>query len=221
SAVTYSSGGGKTSKVTSGAFKGRLLGGGERSRIYGTSVYGSGYPNRPSGSSGVAGQPFPYYYYPVVWEAPTSSSSHSYPPYLNATDEYGSPSNSSRPGGMLMQATLYSNTTSSTFHFLADNSTVSSVLNIIRANCSIHGHLNNGTSSTVPVAYTGGNSSAPQVVDAVQYYRASSAVLTLEGYNNTAILSTPNATAPPLPAGVDLTLLACLNATIGAAIPLV
>ncbi|VDC04650.1 unnamed protein product [Peniophora sp. CBMAI 1063] len=219
SAVTYSSGGGKTSKITSGAFEGRTVGGGSRSGIYGTSVYGSGYPNRPFGSSGVVGQPFPYYYYPLVWETPPTSS---YPPYLNATSEYGSPSNGSRPGGVLMQATLRSNITNSTFHFLADNSTVLAVLPLIRANCSLHGNLNNATSSSVPFAYTEENSTSPHAVDAVQYYRASSAVLTLEGYNNTVVLSNvPNATALPLPASVDQTLLTCLNATIGPAIPLV
>lgn len=121
-----------------------------------------------------------------------------------------------------MQATLHSNTTDSVFHFIADNSTVVAILPIIRANCSMHGNLDNSTSSSVPFAYTGSNASDPQPIDAIQYYRASSAVLTLDGYNNTvALSSTPNATANSIPAGVDLMLLACLNATIGAAIPLV
>lgn len=147
----------------------------------------------------------------------------SYPLYLNRTTEYGQPTNTSRPGGPLMQAALRSgDTNSSTFHFLADNTTVYELLPIIRSNCSIHGHFDMNTSSSTPYAYTGGNTSDPLPVDAVQYYRASSAVLTLEGYNNSVVLSSaPNATAKPLPANVDWTLLACLNATIGAAIPLV
>lgn len=35
-AVTFSSGGGTASKVSSGKFKGRVLGGGSRANIYGT-----------------------------------------------------------------------------------------------------------------------------------------------------------------------------------------
>jgi len=56
----------------------------------------------------------------------------------------------------------------------------------------------------------------------VQYYRASSVVLTLDGYNNTAALSNDtNATNTPLPASVNTTFLDCLNQTIGAAVPLI
>jgi len=60
----------------------------------------------------------------------------------------------------------------------------------------------------------------------VQYYRASSVVLTLDGYNDTAALgeNVTNAADPiyhvPLPNTTDTTLLNCLNETIGAAVPL-
>ncbi|KZV67556.1 hypothetical protein PENSPDRAFT_611228 [Peniophora sp. CONT] len=220
-AATYGTGGGAVSTMKSGPFKGREIGGGSRSEVYGTSVYGSGYPGRPYGSYGTVGYPFPYYYYPVVWDD-SPAAGHHYPPYLAASNEYGHPTNTSRPGGVLRQATLHSNTTSTVFHFIADNSTAFAVLPIIRANCSMHGNLDNSTSSSLPFAYTGSNASDPQPVDAIQYFRASSAVLTLDGYNNTIALSSmPNATANPIPAGVDLTLLTCLNVTIGAAIPLV
>ncbi|KZV67565.1 hypothetical protein PENSPDRAFT_48543 [Peniophora sp. CONT] len=214
-AVTFGGGGGKASRVSSGKFKGRVLGGGSRANIHGTSVYGSGYPSRSSESVGVAGQPFPYFFHPIVWAMPTSTT---YPSYLNATAEYGLPSDTSRPGGALMQATLHSNSTGSVFHFIADNSTTQAVLPILRANCG----LNIDASSVVPFAYTGTNASDPSPVDAVQYFRASSAVLTLEGYNNTAaISSTPNLSAfLPLPTDTDTTL-SCLNTTIGASIPLV
>lgn len=118
-----------------------------------------------------------------------------------------------------MQTTLHSNSTGSVFHFIADNSTAQVVLPILRANCD----LNTDASSAVLFAYTGTNASDASPVDAVQYFRASSAVLTLEGYNNTAALSsTLNLSAfPPLPTDTDTTLLACLNTTIGASIPLV
>ena len=56
---------------------------------------------------------------------------------------------------------------------------------------------------------------------AVQYYRASTVVLALDGYNDTAMLSGGNAqTHTPFPAGVDRALLDCLNYTIGESAPM-
>ena len=117
-----------------------------------------------------------------------------------------------------MQATFTSNITSaagtdSTFYVISDNSTVVSLIASIRANCS---SLLGSNSSTVPVAF---NSGAPE--RAVQYYRASTVVLALDGYNDTAALTgDANATAVPLPTDIDTTLLTCLNDTIGEAVPL-
>ncbi|VDB88223.1 unnamed protein product [Peniophora sp. CBMAI 1063] len=215
-AVTFSSGGGKASKVSGGKFKGRVLGGGSRQDIFGASVYGSGYPGWSARSIGVAGQPFPYFFYPIVW---TTSTSAALPPYLDATAEYGLPTDTSRPGGALVQATLHSNTTGDVFHFIADNSTAQAVLPILRANCGVDANA----SSSSPFAYTGANAADPSPVDAIQYFRASSAVLILEGYNNTAtLLNTPDVAAfPSIPTDTDAALLSCLNTTIGASMPLV
>ena len=70
--------------------------------------------------------------------------------------------------------------------------------------------------------YNGSTTSDPQPEQAVQYYRASSVVLTLYGYNNSAALSdNANATVTPLPTDIDMALLSCLNATIGDGVPLV
>jgi len=57
----------------------------------------------------------------------------------------------------------------------------------------------------------------------VQYYRASSVVLALDGYNNTAALNDTKPVGPPapLPSTIDVDLLKCINATIGASVPLV
>ena len=55
----------------------------------------------------------------------------------------------------------------------------------------------------------------------MQYYRASTVVLALAGYNDTAMLSGSDAQAhTPLPAGVDRALLDCLNYTIGESAPM-
>jgi hypothetical protein len=62
--------------------------------------------------------------------------------------------------------------------------------------------------------------------EVLQYYRASSVVLLLYGFdscvlNGTQNLNTSVAPVISLPNGIDTTLLTCLNDTIGRAVPLV
>ena len=117
----------------------------------------------------------------------------------------------------MAQAAFSSNTTTgppSTFHIVADNSTVTSLIASVRNNCTV-----SSNSSSSPAPFTG-SASDPLPEQAVQYYRASSVALTLDGYNNTDALAGNETTPPPLPSGVDTTLLSCLNATIGEAVPL-
>lgn len=132
--------------------------------------------------------------------------------------QYGSPDNLSRPGGPMSQANFVSNSTGTAFHLLADKSTVASLIFSIGTNCS---HSLAEASSTSPTTFNTSDLNAPKPEQAVEYYRASSAVLTLDGYNNTAMLSndtnTPDA---PLPTGIDTTLLICLNQTIGFSVPI-
>ena len=123
-----------------------------------------------------------------------------------------------------MQATFSSPSSNSTFHIIADNSTAVSLISSIRSSCS--GKFNNSTSSTSPSPY-GNSTSDPRPESAVQYFRASSVVLTLDGYNNTAALSSDadgdansTAAATALPYWVDMHLLSCLTSTIGQAVPL-
>ncbi|KAI0063855.1 hypothetical protein BV25DRAFT_1823927 [Artomyces pyxidatus] len=217
SATVYGGGGSKITVIPSGqSFAGRSIGGGTRSGIYGSSCYGSGYPGVPYGNCGVADRPFPYYFWPIVWGGIFLTAEA----YLNAELEYGSPSNTSRPGGPMAQAQFQSNRTGTTFHILADNTTVVSLISTIHANCSSYLSMTN--SSTTPISYDATNSNDPVPEQAVQYYRASSVALTLDGYNNTAALgSDPNATASPLPVGIDTALLMCINATTGESVPLV
>jgi hypothetical protein len=119
----------------------------------------------------------------------------------------------------MTQANFVSNYTNTTFHLLADNSTVTSLISILDTNCSAHLST---SSSTTAVAFNPSDPNAPQPQQAVQYYRASSVVLTLDGYNDTATLSNDvNASDTPLPTNIDMTLLDCLNQTIGLSVPLV
>ncbi|KAJ7645137.1 hypothetical protein DFH06DRAFT_1425900 [Mycena polygramma] len=207
---TYSKGGGKPTTISSGLFAGRTEGGGTRAQVWGTRTYGSGYPGLSS--RGVAGRGFPFYFWPISWGSGTGYSSNA--SYLYS-GEYGQPDNSSRPGGPMAAAAFQSN--SSTFRLVADNDTVADLMPIITANCSQF--LTSSNSATAPVAF---NESGEKPEQVVQYYRASSAALTLDGYNNTAIFAPENSTADTaLPSGVDTNLLDCLNSTIGPAVPLI
>lgn len=119
----------------------------------------------------------------------------------------------------MTQANFISSTSNTTYHLLADNSTVTSLISSIDANCT---SSLSSSSSTVPSTYNDSNPSSPQPESAVQYYRASSIVLTLDGYNNTGADSdTDNIPDTPLPTNIDTTLLNCLNQTIGLAAPLI
>jgi len=211
SAVAYGSGGGKPITIPTGQiFAGRSAGGGLRNQIYGTSTYGSGYPG--IAGRGVLGRGFPFWFWPVVWGGVPVGS------YLYAS-EYGNSYNTTRVGGPMAEATFISNSTNTTFHVLSDNSTISSLISSIDANCS---SSLSSSSSTSPQPYNASVSGAPQPEQAIQYYRASSIVLTLDGYNNSATLnSNPNVTDSSLPSGIDTTLLNCLNQTIALSAPLI
>ncbi|KAK0467144.1 uncharacterized protein EV420DRAFT_1507461 [Desarmillaria tabescens] len=212
-ASSYSRGGGSISTIPSGQlFAGRSIGGGTRDQVFGTRTYGSGYPG--TSGRGVAGRGFPFYFWPVVWGGAVSAGTA---PYLHS-DEYGLPDNSSRPGGPMVSVTFNSSAGgSSTFHVVSDNQTVTSLISDITGNCS---SLFNTSSSTTN-AYNASDPSAPQPEQVIQYYRASSAYLMLDGYNNTAVFESENATDVPLPSWVNTTAIDCLNQTIGAAVPLV
>lgn len=55
------------SSVAAGPFAGREYGGGDRHTIYGSRVYGSGYPYGADNATSVAGRPFPYGVWPISW----------------------------------------------------------------------------------------------------------------------------------------------------------
>ena len=120
-----------------------------------------------------------------------------------------------------MEATFISNNSSpnTTFHVLSDNTTVSSLISTVTTNCST---FLSKSSSTSPFPFNASSPNAPQPEQAIQYYRASSTVLTLDGYNNSATFSS-NESMPdtPLPPNIDMKLLECLNQTIGLSVPLV
>ncbi|KAF8983195.1 hypothetical protein BDQ17DRAFT_1378257 [Cyathus striatus] len=193
-------------------FASRMIGGGTRADIYGTHLYGSGYPGMST--PGVKGRGFPFFYWPVSYckvqyhdcgDDPSAAINFLY------TAEYGKPANSSRPGGPLTTAQFHSKISNSTYHLLADEGTIHSLISSVQSNCS---PLLSGTVSTAP--YNGTNSSPEE---AVQYYRASSVVLALSDFDNSCS-ATAGQLYGSLPTGTDLKLLQCLNSTVGQTVPL-
>jgi len=118
----------------------------------------------------------------------------------------------------MMTATFISNSTSTTFRLLSDNTTVTQMIPVIRSNCSFS--LSNSSSST-PSVYNDSLTALPQPEQVIQYYRASSVALALDGYNNTGVLGPEGTPDTPLPTDIDTKLLDCLNQTIGVAAPLI
>ncbi|EKM57725.1 uncharacterized protein PHACADRAFT_251537 [Phanerochaete carnosa HHB-10118-sp] len=211
--TAYGKGGGSASTIPSGQlFAGRNVGGGTRDQVFGTRTYGSGYPGQPN-NRGVTNLGFPFVFWPVVWGGTLGYGAA----YLHDTNEYGDPNNSSRPGGPMAQTVFADKNSNNTFHLLADNTTVASLIDSVAANCSL-----GNTTALTPIPLNTSDPSQPRPEQAVQYYRASSVVLTLDGYNDTAALSNDSSMPDtPLPSWVDTPFLNCLNQTIGAAVPLV
>ncbi|KAJ7513081.1 hypothetical protein B0H11DRAFT_1698348 [Mycena galericulata] len=217
--TAYSNGGGKLITIPSGQlFAGRTEGGATRNQIWGSRAYGSGYPGFYS--RGVSGRGFPFYFWPLAWG--TGEAYGKEAAYMH-TEEYGQPDNATRPGGPQASTSFQSNSTGTMFRIVADNATVAELMADISANCSqwlVPESITNATTA-VPTP-NNASSAAAEPEQVVQYYRASSVALTLDGYNNSAVFAPENFTADtPLPTGTDSNLLECLNATIGLAVPLV
>ncbi|KAJ3716313.1 hypothetical protein DFJ43DRAFT_1227653 [Lentinula guzmanii] len=216
SITPYGNGATKVITIPSGQlFSGRSAGGATRSQIFGTRTYGSGYPS--ISGRGVANRGFPFFFWPLVWGGAAGGTAS----YLHDENEYGLPDNSSRPGGILMTAAFQSNSTSSIFRILSDNTTIAELITDIHANCSSHLTSNSASSPSSAISYNSSASDAPKPEQVVQYFRASTVSLTLDGYNNTAVFDSEGTADVPLPSGIDTTLLECMNSTIGVAVPLV
>ncbi|KAJ7672741.1 hypothetical protein B0H17DRAFT_947604 [Mycena rosella] len=216
SATSYGSGGGKVISIPSGQpFAGRTEGSGTRGQVFGTQTFGSGYPGIPG--RGVVGRGFPFFFWPLSFGAGGGIATGA---YLHSNSEYGHADNSSRPGGVMMSAAFQSNgTNGTTFRILADNTTVTDLISDIAANCSAS--LTSASTTTSPSPYNDTATLPPQPEQVVQYYRASSIALSLDGYNNTSVFAAEGTPDVPLPSGIDTTLLDCLNQTIGLAAPLI
>ncbi|TDL21034.1 hypothetical protein BD410DRAFT_829258 [Rickenella mellea] len=220
SASAYSNGGGSRFKLSSETpFSGRQAGGGTRDDIYGTRIYGSGYPYGGTGSY-IGGRPFPYVFYPVVISP--------YENYYGANEIYVL-NDTQRTGGELSSVIIQpANTsisnTANTYRLIGDLPSVNAVYTALLASSPSCGIANSTITPFKPTL----NTTAPTPEQVVQYYRASSFALSLDTYNNSAssLANMPTNTSmpladTPLPTDLDPTFLACLNSTIGESVPLV
>jgi len=154
----------------------------------------------------------------VKYVLSSHASRNSYSLTLPTSTQYGDARNSSRPGGPQVTAVFQSATLPDTYRLLSDTVTVTSLISSITDSCNTL----LSTTSITPAEYRGDDLDLPKPEQVIQYYRASSVALSLDGYNNTGALSDdPNAPNTPLPSTIDTSLLSCLNTTIGRTVPLV
>ncbi|KAJ8515499.1 hypothetical protein ONZ45_g7091 [Pleurotus djamor] len=196
SASSRGFGGGTPVTIPAGQpFAGRQAGGATRSNIYGNQQYGSGYPG--IAGRGVAGRGFPFYFWPLAWGGAAGVGTGA---YLHSR-EYGDSNNSSRPGGAMVTAAFSPRDNSTqTYRLVADNTTVTSLIDDIRASCS---DFLSSNSSTAPAAFDPNGSPKPE--QTIQYYRASSVALTFDDYNNTGALAAEGTPDSPLPSSLNAT----------------
>lgn len=199
----------------------------------GTRRYGSGYPYSSGsiGTNGVAGQPFPFGFWPIYW------------PVHGHSDEYGANQTlaSLRPGGeqviveLVPNAAAYTwNTTTvngfnETYWMIGDRDSATTLLSVLMDVPGLYpfgcGILN---ASITPFNATD-DSSPIDFENVIQWYRASSFALAFQGYNNTYSFPPLNETSDdmswdystPLPDQLQNSqFLQCINSTISAALPI-
>ena len=115
-------------------------------------------------------------------------------------------------------AAFPSNSGTSIFQLVADNTTVASLITTLSSNCSTY--LGSSV-TTQPRPFNASDPTTPKPEQVIQYYRASTIALTLDGYNNTATMASEGTPDTALPSNIDLSLMNCLNQTIGVNAPLI
>ncbi|KAF6763878.1 hypothetical protein DFP72DRAFT_1040578 [Ephemerocybe angulata] len=216
--ATASSDGDPTVSVITGknqVFPGRTVGGGMRRDVFGTRAYGSGYGTVEKGTSN---HNFPYYFWPVSYCSPDTMAF--YRAYYFCNDEYGFPKDNIRPGGAqkVLTITASDSTPSTKFRVVADSDTIKSLYDGNLVDC-LPRKKKDKKKLLKSEDYEGvleEKGDMPKPEQAIQYYRGSSVVLSLDGYNNSAAF-TEDISVPdtPLPADLNTAFLECLNSTIG------
>lgn len=205
---SWSGGGGPRLKLPDDSslwpFAGREFGGGDRSTIYGSRTFGSGYPYGVTSNQSISSRPFPYGVWPIYWGSNYTGS-----------DEYGPSLDPFRPGGQLVTIPV-SKTSSETYYLVGDRDSAILVMTSMVTWCHA---IPAWPSLFDPTSLT---SVRPENI--IQYYRASSFALAYLGYNNTFALnntSTEATESDPLPNDIlNSTFRSCVDAAIADAIPI-
>ncbi|KAF8994532.1 hypothetical protein BDZ89DRAFT_918257, partial [Hymenopellis radicata] len=217
-------GGSPIIKIPAGQpFAGRLAGGGERGQVNGTSTYGGGYPSSYNYTGAdVRGRGFPFYFWPIAFGT-TGTLSYFY------HDEYGLPTNESRPGGAQQMATYYISSADGkgnhTVRVIADRNSLLDIVNIL------DGFISRGRKSGdcwskavrpingVIAPFDAAHVKPEQVWT---YIRANSAALSIDEYNNSAVFNSKDraASGSALPAFIDHGAVTCITGRLVTNIPL-
>jgi hypothetical protein len=126
-----------------------------------------------------------------------------------------------------MTAAFQSNSTVASqtiLRIVADNDTTVELISVLNQNCSRYFTSDSAKTAQNAVAFNLSAFDAPKPEQVVQYYRASTVALTLDGYNNSQAVFSANENGvqdSPLPTGIDLAMLDCVNQTIGLGVPLI
>ncbi|EUC65124.1 hypothetical protein RSOL_498250 [Rhizoctonia solani AG-3 Rhs1AP] len=117
-------------------------------------------------------------------------------------------------------ATIFSDdpkyNTSEVYRLLGDRDSVAAVFSALREKCSVVGDVLAYDPSSDNSSHT-----LPRVESIVQYYRASTFALSLDGYiNSAAALVTSLLPPTPFPSSINPMLLDCINQTVGTDLPL-
>jgi len=126
------------------------------------------------------------------------------------TEQASLPSDNERPGGFLATAAFGSSSTGDIYCILADNATTSYLVHDVITSCRLFLSYTSLSATAYPSSIP-----FPLPEQAVQYYRASIIVLTLDSYNNAANFLPEGTSATPMSAVNTLDpALECLNTTI-------
>ncbi|KAH7089389.1 hypothetical protein BKA62DRAFT_726718 [Auriculariales sp. MPI-PUGE-AT-0066] len=185
------------STLSAGLFEGLSVGGGTHSGVVGSNGYAAGDATR-----GVAGRGFPFVFWPIVFGGAAGGLGYLAGPLAQVRLQLQL-LNQSSPG-----------TRNAIYQFVSDQETVDAMVPLL-GKCSV-------TTPITRVAFNNNNGD-PRPEQIVLYYRASTAMLSNDGYNNTAALkdnATDVDTVAFQPQGDSATLYQCLNQTIADQIPL-
>ena len=229
----WSGGGGAISNLMGYPFTGRPYGSGDRSTIYGSRAYGSGYPqwNYPvSDPTSMAGRGFPYGVWPIPWAGDYAGSR-----------EYGVERvDILRPGGRMVQVPLkpgtdrwnISSVDEETYWLIGDRDSIISTMASMVDWCHAEPIWPEAFNPAVDAIGVAGNVTGRGVKfhpgNILQYYRASTFALAHPAYNNsyahpplnTSTLFTYDQSTPLNTVMAYSAWLRCINETIADALPI-